>query len=81
MAFAVQISSEERAKRLNQITQALASVRLEGLEPGEEALAIFERYAQGHLTLEEMGAAIDALHNGKYGPLSLSGDDDSQEPS
>jgi hypothetical protein len=29
------ITQQERAKRLDQVRQALASVRMEGLEPGE----------------------------------------------
>ncbi len=66
------VTSEERAKRLIEIEEALASVRLEGLEPGEDALAIFQRYVDGELTLEDMGDAIDSLHDRVYGPVSVS---------
>ena len=68
----LKITEQERAKRLEPVRQALASVRLEGLEPGEEALAIFQRYADGELTREEMGAEIDAMHDRKYGPVPVS---------
>ena len=52
--------------------QALASVRLEGLEPGEEAHSVYRRYVDGELTLDQMGAAIEALHNREYGPVPVS---------
>lgn len=44
------------------VRQALASVRLEGLEPGHEAHAIYQSYIDGAVTLEQMGAEIEALH-------------------
>ncbi|MBM3764124.1 MAG: hypothetical protein FJW32_01920 [Acidobacteria bacterium] len=56
MAVAVDTLREQRAL---EIENALASVRIEGLEPSAEALAIFERYVEGELTLEEMGCAVD----------------------
>ncbi len=63
----------ERVKRSDQVRQALASVRLEGLEPGEEAQSIYQRYVDGELTLKQMGAAIEVLHDREYGPISVSG--------
>ena len=74
MALTVNITDRERAKRLDAIQQALASVRLEGLEPGEEAKAIFQRYVDGEVTLEQMGAEIEALHDREYGPVHVSRD-------
>ncbi len=62
---------QERAKRLDEVCQALASVRLEGLEPGREAHSIYQRYVDGELTLEQMGAEIEALHDREYGPVPI----------
>jgi hypothetical protein len=57
------------------VSQALASVRLEGLEPGYEALSIYQRYVDGELTLEQMGAQVEALHDREYGPDLYPGTD------
>src|ERR1700681_2765037 len=54
----LKITAQERAKRLDQVRQALASVRLEGLEPGGEAQSIYQRYVDGEFTLEQMGARL-----------------------
>ena len=45
---------------------------MEGLEPSEEAIDIFQRYVEGDLTLKEMGGAVDQLLDRQYGPLRLS---------
>jgi hypothetical protein len=68
------ISPEERARRLETIENAMASVRIEGQEPSDEAKAVFNRYVAGETTLAEMGAEIDALADRLYGPVRLSGD-------
>ena len=73
-------NSQECAERARQMDDALASVRMEGLEPSDEAKAIFERHVDGELTEAEMGAAIDALHDRKYGPVRLPRDERSQKP-
>jgi hypothetical protein len=73
MPPAVNITGPERAKRLDEVGQALASVRLEGLEPGDEAQSIYQRYVDGELTLQEMGAEVEALHDREYGPVPVSG--------
>ena len=65
------LTDEECAKRRDDLEQALASVRLEGLEPGEDAHAIFERYMDGDLTFEQVGSEIHSLHDRKYGPIRL----------
>ena len=67
------MTEQERTKREDEARQALASVRLEGLEPGEEARSIYQRYVDGGLTLKQMGAAIEAVHDREYGPVSVSG--------
>ena len=68
------MTPEERARRTENLENALASVRIEGLEPSDEAKAIFRRYVDGELTFEEMGQAIETLHDKLYGPVRLSGD-------
>jgi len=75
MPLTLKITEQERARRQSEVSQALASVRLEGLEPGGEALSICQRYVDGELTIEQMGAQIEALHDREYGPGPLSGDD------
>ena len=56
------ITDQERAARRFGVENAMASVRLEGLEPTDGAKAIFERYVSGELTMDEAGEAIRALH-------------------
>lgn len=68
------ISHQEHLKRQEDYRQALASLRLEGLAPGAEARAIFQLYVNGQLSLEEMGAEIDKLHERRIGPVRLSAD-------
>ena len=75
MALTFGITDQTRANRLDNVRQALASVRLEGLEPGDEAKAIFSRYVEGELTLEQMGAELEALHDREYGPVHISRDE------
>jgi len=72
MPLALKITGQERAKRLSEVRQALASVRLEGLEPGGEAQSIYQRYVEGELTLEQMGTEIEALHDREHGPIPVS---------
>lgn len=63
-----------QAERQAQVSGALASVRLEGLEPTDAAKAVFERYISGEISLEEMGAAIDAVNTREFGPLHIPGE-------
>ena len=72
MPTTLKIAEHERARRLDEARQALASVGLEGLEPGDEAQSIYRRYVDGELTLEQMGAEIEALHDREYGPVPVS---------
>ena len=60
-----------RPERARAIDNALASVRMEGLEPSEEGKAIMQRYVDGEITIEEMGDAIDKHFDAKYGPVRL----------
>ena len=64
----------DRNDRRDHIANALASVRLEGLEPTPAALAIFDRYESGEISIEQMGAEIRALHAREFRPIPVSGD-------
>ena len=68
------VPDPERADRQARVERAMASVRLEGLEPTDAAKAIFDRYVAGDLTIEEMGAEIRALNAREFGPVHVSGD-------
>lgn len=46
---------------------------MEGLEPSPGAMAIFQRYVDGELTMEQMGRAIDEFADREYGPVRLPG--------
>jgi len=52
---------EERERRASAVRNSLGSLAIEGLDPGPEARAIFQRYVDGELTLDEAGAAVLAL--------------------
>ena len=71
MPATLKISAEERAKRASDVEQALASVRLEGLEPSAEALAIYQRHIEGEISQEQASKEIEAMHDRKYGPIRL----------
>ncbi len=68
------ITDQERAERQSRVARAVASVRLEGLEPTDAAKAVFDRYVAGELTTEEMAAEIRALNAREFGPIHVSGD-------
>jgi hypothetical protein len=53
--------------------RAVASVRLEGLEPTDSAKAIFDRYVAGDLTAQEMVAEIQALNAREFRPIHVPG--------
>ena len=74
MAAGRSITDRERAQRRARIERAVASVRLEGLEPTDAARAIFDRYVSGELTMEEMGVEIRGLNAREFGPVHVSGD-------
>ena len=70
--MAVKTLDQARIQREREVENALASVRMEGLEPPAEAHGIFQRYVNGDLTLLEMGHAVDQLLDREYGPVRLS---------
>jgi hypothetical protein len=70
--MAVTTLDQTRIQREREVENALASVRMEGLEPSAEARDIFQRYVEGDLTLKEMGHTVDQLLDRQYGPVHLS---------
>jgi hypothetical protein len=71
--MAVITPNRAREERAREIENALASGRMEGLEPSPGAMAIFQRYIDGELTLEQMGAAMHAYADREYGSIRLPG--------
>ncbi|HVY92490.1 MAG TPA: antitoxin VbhA family protein [Bryobacteraceae bacterium] len=62
---------QARAQREREVENALASVRMEGLEISPEAQALFQKYVDGDLTSEELDQAFDQHLDRKYGPVRL----------
>ncbi len=60
--MAVTTTDRARTQRAREVENALASVRMEGLEPSDEA----------KLTSEELDRAFDMFFDRKYGPVRLS---------
>jgi len=58
-----------RAQRAREVDNALASVRMEGLEISAEAEAMFRQYVDGKLSSEELDRAFDRYFDRKYGPV------------
>ncbi|MES1258465.1 MAG: antitoxin VbhA family protein [Acidobacteriota bacterium] len=73
--MAVTTLDQARTQRKREVANALASVRMEGLEPSAEAKGIFQRYVEGEVSLKEMGRAVDQLLDRQYGPVRLSRND------
>jgi hypothetical protein len=73
--MAVITENRAREQRAKEIENSLASGRMEGLEPSAGAMAIFQRYIDGKLTLEQMGTAIDEYADREYGPVRLPGNE------
>ncbi|HTV74151.1 MAG TPA: antitoxin VbhA family protein [Candidatus Acidoferrales bacterium] len=57
----VPVVGPEAEVRRRAVDNAIGTSRIEGLEASPAAREIFERYAAGEITLEEMGAAVDAI--------------------
>ena len=57
--------TEEVERRRWAVRNAIASVRIEGLEPGEDFVDDMERFAQGELSLEEIRDSILAKYRRK----------------
>ena len=64
--------NQTRIQREREVENALASVRMEGLEISAEAQSIFQRYVEGELSSEELDRALDRYFDRKYGPVPLS---------
>jgi hypothetical protein len=64
------ITEKERMLRLTALAESVATNELEGLKVSPEAAAIFERFVEGELDITQLGSAIDALNEQKFGPLS-----------
>jgi hypothetical protein len=69
--MAVITTDRARTQRAREVENALASVRLEGLEPSDEAKAIFQRYVDGELTSEEKAKAFQEFLDREYGPVCV----------
>jgi antitoxin VbhA-like protein len=65
------LTDKERIERQARVVGAVASVRLEGLEPTEAASSIFDRYVAGDLSTQEMAAEIRALNARQFGPIHV----------
>jgi len=53
-----------RAWRERFVENAVANVRLEGLEPSPKALEIWQSYIEGEVSVEQAGELIRALATG-----------------
>jgi hypothetical protein len=60
----VEQKQEGRAWRERFVQNAVANVRLEGLEPTPKALEIWQRYVEGEISVEQAGELIRALPAG-----------------
>lgn len=71
--MAVMVDAGLRQQRAREVENAVASVRLEGLEPSEVAMAIFQKYVDGEVTSEELDRAFSEHLDRQYGPVRLPG--------
>lgn len=60
-----------RTERAREVANALASVRMEGLEISSEAEVLFQQYVEGEVSSEELDGAFDRYFDRKYGPVRL----------
>ena len=58
------ISKEEMNRRKRMVASVIGTHAMEGITPEAETVALYRRYEEGDLTLEESGLAIDA-HAGR----------------
>jgi hypothetical protein len=63
-----------RAVRQSYVDNAIASVRIEGLEPTDSAKAIFARYVDGDIGADQMSSEIRALNAREFRPIPVPGD-------
>jgi hypothetical protein len=71
--MAVTATEEARARRVREVENALASVRMEGLEVSAEAQTLFQKYVEGEVSSEELDHALDVYFDRKYGPVRIPG--------
>ena len=69
-----QAFDRERERRQANVDNAIASLRLEGLQPTDAAVAIFARYIVGELSAGEMSSEVRASNAREFGPVPVSGD-------
>ena len=69
--MAVTTLDQTRIQREREVANALASVRMEGLEVSSEAKVMFQKYVDGEVTSEELDGAFDRYFDRKYGPVRL----------
>jgi hypothetical protein len=69
--MAITTTDRTRTQREREVENALASVRMEGLEVSSEARTMFQRYVDGDLSSEELDRAFDRYFDRKYGPVCL----------
>ena len=67
----VVITDQARARRAREVLNALAVVRMDGLEPSDEAKSVFECYVDGELTPDELNRAFDMYFRRGSGPARL----------
>lgn len=70
-AMALNPTDPARTERAREVENALASVRMEGLEPSDEAKALLQRYVNGEVTSENLDRSFDLYFDRKYGPVRL----------
>lgn len=68
------MSDEGRTERQARVARAVASVRLEGIEPTESVQAIFDRYIAGDLSTDQLATEIRILNAREFGPVHVPGD-------
>jgi hypothetical protein len=73
--MAVLTIDQARAQRSKEVENAIASVRLEGLDPSTDAMALFQRYVDGELTSDQLDGGLKMLLDEKYGPVRLPRDE------
>jgi hypothetical protein len=71
----LEIKTKESQLRAQESEYARVLSRLDGLEVSDATKAIFQRYVNGELTIQELNAAIDEYLNLKAGSEPTSGNE------
>jgi hypothetical protein len=61
------IGEEEHSKRRRAFREAIASLRISGLDLDDETKRILERHVDGEIADEELQVAIDELNEQRFG--------------